>query len=158
MNKFTTNINDYLKALKEEIEKLDGVLNCRRYKGQLTNESLQKIKLKLRNHDNCEAFIAVPSMQAEADKVTKRTYLTLLIQVHIVGVTNADKDDIGYSDAVNDVAVEIYNMIVDKGNVLSGMVQVGDPILGALTNDYDAVEEKTRTTLSTITFTQRLRT
>lgn len=155
---FKTNMNEYILALKSEIEQIESVSRVRRFKGNINDDMMQRLKVDLRQEGKCEVFIHVQSAQAEQDFVKRRVYLDNLIQVHIIGFTSADVDDVGWSDDVYDCATDIYELITMKGNVIGNVVTVGQPILGSLTNTYDSVEEGTRTAISTITFTHKIRT
>lgn len=158
MSRFKTSVNEYVLALKTEIEQIESISRARRHKGQLTGDSLELVKIDLRQEGKCEAFINVVSNQASRDRVNNGVFLDVLIQVHIIGMTDAKPDDIGYSDDVYDCAEDVYEMIVMSRNIMNGLVLPGEPVLGALTNTYDSIVENTRETFSTITFTQKIKT
>lgn len=157
MSDFKTTIKNYTKAICDTIKSVDGVYRCRRYKGQLTNESLDRIKLQLRNHEQVEVFVHFPTMQGSEDRIGGGLYLDALVQVYIVGSTSQAEDDLGYSDPINDVAADIYNKIFSLGNKIGDNYIIGNTVVGALISEDDAIENNTRVAMSSITFTQKIR-
>lgn len=119
-------VNDYLEELTEKIEGLTSVSKCEIYAGQLEEEDLSKVKLKLRQPEKCHVFVTIGDYLNITDDIRSKLYLDCEVAFFIVGLF--DKQTIGYSKNCSITSLQIQEFMRENGFKIkgsSGFTQVG---------------------------------